>query len=174
MTNPQPTPQRVAFFVPGLPRPGGSKRGFYIQKLKRVVLTEDNKRSKDWRASVAHEATFAIAAPFTGPLLVTFTFFMPRPKGHFNSRGLVRPAAPKFPACKPDVTKLIRSTEDALKAIAWLDDSQIVAQIGLKYYADAQQKPGCQITIEPARREWRLGQGDILPETKQNTGEMIR
>jgi Holliday junction resolvase RusA-like endonuclease len=136
----------IRFFVPGIPRPGGSKKGFYIKKLNRVVVTEDNKRSKDWRASVGDKAFEAVTAPLAGPLRVTFAFYLPRPKGHFNSRGEVRPSAPKYPTGKPDVTKLIRSTEDAMKGIAWNDDSQIVEQPGSKQYTTG--AAGAWIVIE--------------------------
>jgi len=32
---------KFRFFVPGIPRPGGSKKGFYIKKINRVVVTEE-------------------------------------------------------------------------------------------------------------------------------------
>ena len=133
----------IRFFVPGIPRPGGSKKGFYIPKLNRVVITEDNPKSKDWRNSVAWAASEVIKTPLTGPLEVRFLFLMTRPKGHFGARGL-RPSAPLYPIVKPDVTKLIRSTEDALKGIAWVDDSQVARQQGEKTYAD---RAGCWIVI---------------------------
>jgi Holliday junction resolvase RusA-like endonuclease len=133
----------ITFFVPGIPRPGGSKRGFVIPGTKRVVITEDCKKSKDWRTSVAWAAKEKITAPMTGPLEVRFLFTLARPKGHLNSKGFVKPSAPSYPAVRPDCTKLVRSTEDALKGIAWLDDSQIVNQHVLKHYGN----PGCEITI---------------------------
>jgi len=134
VTFPIPRPA-VRFFVPGLPRPGGSKRGFYIPKLKRVVITEDNKRCKDWRATVALVASDSIHEPLQGPLEVHFDFCLPRPKGHYGKNGL-RPGAPAYPNVKPDSTKLTRSTEDSLTGIAWRDDAQIVTQLVTKRYAE--------------------------------------
>lgn len=133
----------IRFFVPGTPRPGGSKKGFYIKKLNRVIVTEDNPKSKDWRNSVAWAAAESVRTPLHGPLEVRFLFLLTRPKGHYGSRGL-RPSAPKYPTVKPDVTKLIRSTEDAMKGIAWIDDSQVARQFGEKIYAD---RAGCWIEI---------------------------
>jgi crossover junction endodeoxyribonuclease RusA len=133
----------IRFFVPGIPRPGGSKKAFYIKKLNRVVVTEDNPRSMDWRTSVAWAAKEAVATPIAGALEVHFAFFLTRPKSHYGARGL-KPSAPKYPTVKPDITKLIRSTEDAMKGIAWIDDSQIASQHGEKFYGD---KAGCWITI---------------------------
>ena len=142
----------ITFFVPGIPRPGGSKRGFYIPKLNRVVITEDCKKSKDWRTSVAWAAAEHIPEPLTGPLMARFCFRLPRPKGHYGSgrnSSNLKSSAPPWPAVKPDVTKLVRSTEDSLKGIAWIDDSQVVSQHATKEYG----RPGCEITI--ATMIWR-------------------
>lgn len=152
----------ISFFVPGIPRPGGSKRGFVIPGTKRVVITEDCKRSKDWRTSVAWAAKEAIQEPLRGALRMEFTFILPRPKGHFGKGG-VRKSAPVWPAVRPDTTKLIRSTEDALKGIAYLDDSQIVQQMASKCYQAGPDRgaPGCVITI------WALDDQNVSNHSQQ-------
>jgi Holliday junction resolvase RusA-like endonuclease len=137
----------ISFFVPGIPRPGGSKRGFVIPGTKRVIITEDCKRSKDWRTSVGFMAADCIKTPLSGPLEVQFIFIMPRPQGHFGSgrnAHKIKSSAPEWPAVKPDVTKLVRSTEDAMKGIAWRDDSQVIIQHAEKRYGDS---PGARIMI---------------------------
>lgn len=138
----------VAFFVPGIPQPGGSKRGFVNPKTKRVIITEDAKRNKPWRASVQAFALEACAGgPLSGPLCLRVTFVLPRPKCHFGSgrnAAVVRDSAPVYPAKKPDTTKLLRSTEDALTGIVWHDDAQVVEQHVLKIYGD---RPGAHIEV---------------------------
>jgi Holliday junction resolvase RusA-like endonuclease len=141
--------EAIQFFVPGLPQPGGSKRAFYIAKLGRAIVTDANSKAKDWKRTVS---TFVSANfkcdPTRSPLSVEFTFHMPRPKGHFGSGKnsmIIKPTAPAFPTTKPDTTKLIRSTEDALTGIVWVDDSQIVEQIGRKVYSD---RVGAMITVK--------------------------
>jgi Holliday junction resolvase RusA-like endonuclease len=62
----------------------------------------------------------------------------------------LKPNAPYYHTNAPDATKLIRSTEDALKKLVWQDDSQVCLQIISKTYED---KPGALITIEEARHE---------------------
>lgn len=139
--------EKIRIWVPGIPRPGGSKKAFFIKSLGRAVITEDNKRSKDWRNSVAFMAADHIKTPLSGALEVSFLFVMPRPKGHYGTgryAGMLKASAPKYPTTKPDITKLIRSTEDAMKGIAWGDDSQVAHQDGYKAYGD---NPGCTITI---------------------------
>jgi Holliday junction resolvase RusA-like endonuclease len=94
-------------------------------------------------------------ANYDGPLLVgaielSIQFRFCRPKGHYGTgknEGILKASAPKHHTVKPDRTKCLRSTEDALKGIIWRDDSQVVTGITSKVYVD--RDPGAQITIEP-------------------------
>ena len=138
----------MEFWVAGEPKPGGSKRGFYNAKLKRVMITEACGKTKNWRASVAQCASEVAKEVLEGPLRVRFEFFFLRPKGHYGSgrhAGVVKSSAPAFPAGRPDTTKLIRSTEDALTGILWRDDAQVVTQYATKRYGE---QAGCLISVE--------------------------
>lgn len=150
----------ISFFVPGIPAPGGSKRGFALKKggvfTGRVVITEDaGQRNKDWRqACVVMAQENSATEVFRGPLRVDFAFVMPRIKAHFHfskaKAGQLRDDAPLHHTVKPDRTKLTRSTEDALKGILWADDAQIVAGETTKQYG---ARPGCLITVTPIETE---------------------
>lgn len=111
-------PRTIAFRVFGVPQPGGSKRGFVNPRTGRVVIIEDTKHNKSWRESVLQAAVpFAPSLPLRGPLCLYITFLMPRPKGHYRTgrqAHLLRESAPLFHTSKPDATKLLRSTEEAL------------------------------------------------------------
>lgn len=128
----------ISFFVPGIPQPGGSKRGFQHKHTKRIIITEDNKKSKPWRDSVMAAAMAVHKGELLrGPVGIVITFVFPRPKGHFGSgknAARLKASAPKRHTVKPDATKLMRSTEDALKGIVWADDSQICVQTVSKSY----------------------------------------
>lgn len=145
------TPQTdnpISFFVPGIPKPGGSKDGFYNPKLRRVIITEACKTSENWKSVVALFARKNYSGlPLKGPLKLEVIFYMPRPKYHYgtgrNARKL-KLTAPSFHSVKPDATKLMRSTEDALKGIVWDDDSQVAIQYAMKPYS---AKPGALITV---------------------------
>lgn len=139
----------IEFFCPGLPCPGGSKKGFVNPKTNRVVIVDDaGKRNKDWRTSVQVFCRQAYdGAPLTGPLHLDITFVMPRPQGHFGMRKGVKylkDDAPKYVTKKPDVLKLARSTEDALTSIAYQDDAQIAVETLARVYGEI---PGAQIRI---------------------------
>jgi Holliday junction resolvase RusA-like endonuclease len=137
----------LQFWVPGIPQPGGSKKPFYNPKTGRAILVDDAKRNKEWRASVALAASEATQEVLEGPLRVRFQFLFTRPKGHYGkgrNKNALRKSAPPFPSVRPDATKLVRSTEDALKGILWRDDSQIVTQGVSKRYAE---QAGAWITV---------------------------
>lgn len=141
---------KIALNIPGIPAPGGSKRGFYIAKLKRVVITDaGGERTKNWRAICAEAARQQYAGdPLQGPLQVTFMFFMPRPKGHYGTgknASMLKPNAPTLHTSKPDALKLARSTEDALTGILWGDDAQTALLTVEKRYGT---RPGCRVIVE--------------------------
>ena len=140
----------ITFTVHGLPAPGGSKRGFYNPKLGRVQLVEACKRTRPWRALVSDAAMQAHQAPpLAGPLRLEVEFILPRPKNHTGKRGL-KAWAPHYHTSAPDSTKLLRSTEDALKGIAWTDDAQVAEQLVTKRYGDT---PGAVVRIVPLQKE---------------------
>jgi Holliday junction resolvase RusA-like endonuclease len=139
----------ISFFVPGIPQPGGSKKAFFNKKTGRAIVVEDAKHNKEWRAVVAYAAGLIADREylFNEPLRLRMDFVFPRPKGHYGSgknAGVLKPSAPPFPAVRPDATKVLRSTEDALKGILWRDDCQIVTQTVTKRYGDI---AGCKIYV---------------------------
>lgn len=135
----------VSFVVYGVAQPAGSKKGFYIPKLNRVVITDDAKKSRPWKAQVSDAAAQAMQGMrlLEGPLVVELTIYLPRPKGHFGMRGLL-PRAPRYPAVKPDATKLLRCFEDALSGLVYRDDAQIVTQVVRKRYGEPAR---CEVTL---------------------------
>ena len=138
----------TTFFVPGIPAPGGSKKAFVIPHTNRAVVVEAGVRNKEWRSAVALAASDHFTEPLRTAVVLRCEFVFPRPKSHYGSgknASTLKQSAPSFHVSKPDTTKLLRSTEDALKAIAWVDDSQVVNQIATKRYGP---RPGCLITIE--------------------------
>lgn len=129
----------ITFTVRGLPAPQGSKRAIRNRHTGRVALVESSKRVAPWRADVRAAALAAMGdrLPLFGPLTVSLTFALPRPKGHYGSGrnvAVVRPSAPSYPAGKPDLDKLVRSTLDALTGVVFADDAQVVEVTARKLY----------------------------------------
>ncbi len=140
----------VHVFVPGIPAPGGSKRAFAFRRRDGSIganVVDAAKRNKPWRAAVALAASKAFSQPLDGAVMVSATFCMPRPKGHYRSgknAHRLRGSAPLFAEKRPDATKLWRAVEDALTGIAWKDDAQVVHQIIDKRYSE---KPGLHLWV---------------------------
>lgn len=141
----------VTFFVPGKSAPGGSKKGFYNKKLRRVLMVPASNKTKPWMQVVSFYAKRAYSGPLLcGPLKLTMEFRRLRPKGHYgsgkNAHTLIKAGIDKpWPISMPDLTKLVRAAEDALKGIIWRDDSQVCIQETRKVYVD--RDPGVQIRI---------------------------
>lgn len=112
----------VTFVVIGLPAPQGSKR-----HVGRGIMVESSKRVKPWRQDVVTAAREAMllgdgtqAEPLDGPLMASMVFTMPKPKSAPKTRRT-------WPDRTPDLSKLLRSTEDALTtAGVWADDARVV------------------------------------------------
>lgn len=147
----------VSFRVEGTPQPRGSKvaqpiyrNGRPVMNAGRVITAtrDDNPMSRGWMEQVAAAAAQAMRAAgrtevYRGPVELHCRFFFPRPKGHFGKKGL-RASAPAYPTGRPDSTKLVRGTEDALKNVVWKDDSQVVRLIAEKHYGGT---AGAEITV---------------------------
>lgn len=146
----------ITIVVYGRPAPQGSKR-----HVGGGRMIESSKHVKPWRDDVkaAAEALLADRRPWTpldGPLLVRMVFTTTRPRSHYRTgrnAHLLRDGAPARPHGKPDVSKLQRSTEDALTdAGIWRDDALVVEyERAAKVYAsedpEALDAPGARITI---------------------------
>ncbi|MFJ2477060.1 RusA family crossover junction endodeoxyribonuclease [Streptomyces sp. NPDC087659] len=153
--------------VYGLPAPQGSK-----SHVGGGRMVESSKYVKPWREAVKWSARDWLDhaddwARLDGPLSLSLAFTFARPKGHYRTgrnAHLLRDAAPSRPLGYPDLSKLIRSTEDALtEAGVWADDSRVVDVVASKFYADSHPEslgtPGAVIRI------WRLEE----PRPKEST-----
>jgi len=138
--------------VHGMPAPQGSKsfKGLFTGKDGRqhAKLAESSKKVKPWRQDVVAAAIDVRngAPALDGPLVARVVFTLPKPK-----------SAPKrrrsYPDKKPDLSKLLRSTEDALKTAGVIaDDSRIIefsrlAKVFPGEDPEALSSPGCVIDI---------------------------
>lgn len=122
------TPLDIQFNVPGIPKPQGSKRGFVV-KGRAVLVESSGQAHKDWRAVVALAGSEAMAdnQPFEGPLRITLSFNLPRPKSHGKKV--------TFPDHRPDIDKLARSVLDALTHVCFVDDGQVTTLFARKRWA---------------------------------------
>jgi len=159
---------RLTIVVHGDPAPQGSKayKGHRLNAASgrvSAVLVEQSKRVKPWRHRVHAAALTALRdyddwRPLDGPIAADMVFTV-RTKP--ESRPVWWPKDTRWskafnwrPASSPDLSKLLRSTEDALTtARAWKDDARVVEYGQLaKFYVgdphpDALDQPGAIIRL---------------------------
>jgi Holliday junction resolvase RusA-like endonuclease len=146
MPNAVATPTVTRIVVYGNPAPQGSKK-FVGMVNGHGMMAESSKKVKPWRQDVVAAAIAVRGSnpPLDGALSVRMVFTLPKPK-----------SAPKrrrsWPNRTPDVSKLARSTEDALTTAGiWADDARVVEYTRLaKVFPgeDPDALDSCGVTIE--------------------------
>lgn len=140
----------IGLIVYGTPAPQGSK-SFKGMFKGHAVLAESSKKVKPWRMDVKAAAErvmdeFGLTEPMDGPLCVAMVFTMAKPSSAPKTRRT-------WPDRMPDLSKLIRSTEDALTdAGLWADDARVVEYMRVaKVYPgedpDSLNRPGVRIVV---------------------------
>ena len=124
---------RIEFSVHGRIAGGGSKTA--MTKSGRNIMVPASKYSKPWMKQVNLKARMAYhGKPLTGPLRFSMTFTVERPSNHYGSgrnAGILKGSAPEYPHQRafPDLTKLVRATEDAMEGVIFNNDKQVVEQV---------------------------------------------
>lgn len=155
-----PTPPAQPLFelqVYGTPAPQGSKRVLPAggRPGGRPIVVESSKAVLPWRNAVVTAARVAIGDlrtttrfPMDGPLRAQMVFTLRKPMSAPKTRRT-------YPDRTPDLSKLLRSTEDALKDAGVIaDDARIVryidtAKVFPNEDVDALPVPGALIRIWP-------------------------
>ena len=147
----QPVAQDVLeLVVYGIPAPQGSKKGFYNKKTGRVQMKESSEKVTPWREDVRHAALAYLEQhpmpPLDCALQVRMVFTLAKPASNPKTRRT-------WPQKYPDVSKLARSTEDALTSCGiWADDARVVdydrlAKVFPGEDPESLDRPGVRITI---------------------------
>lgn len=133
---------KTSFFVPGVPRPQGSK-----DHVGNGRMVESSKGLAEWRWRVglaANQARSAVAgrALYSHAVRVDLVFVMPRPK----RLGATLPTPPHI--IPPDTDKLIRGVLDGLTGTLMVDDALVIDVHGRKRWAEPAEPSGCLIVVE--------------------------
>jgi Holliday junction resolvase RusA-like endonuclease len=125
--------------VIGCPAPQGSKR-----HVGKGIMIESSAKVKPWREAVVWAARESgVKVPGAVTMVVIFT--VPKPKSAPKTRRT-------YPDRKPDLSKLVRSTEDALVTAGVIeDDARIIhcasGKVFPNEHPDALDVPGAVIRI---------------------------
>lgn len=145
-----------AVFVPGVPRPQGSK-----VNLGRGRMKESSPHLKAWRGHVATRSAIIWKRnpPIDQPVHLEVVFVMPDRK--------TNPSPGAWHTVTPDLDKLIRAIGDALTMAGILhDDSRIAAITATKRRARHGEPPGAHIHLDTLERNPN--------STKENTDDHKR
>lgn len=126
----------VDVFVPGDPRPQGSKRIGRVGGTGRPIVLDDAPGLRAWRDTITAHARICREC-FDGPVAVALAFTIRAPERHRRD----------LPTVRPDLDKLARAVLDAITdAGLWHDDAQVTRLAATKRYGP---RPGVHIRIEP-------------------------
>lgn len=136
----------------------GGEEWIRVKDIPRYTMILDADKDNDsWRKHVRENFTELLGSvePINEAVFVVATFYRKRPKDHYTPKGKLSKKGretPK-PIARPDSFKMMRSVEDALTGLAWVDDSMITDHIIRKRWADDYEVPeGVHIMIWPAHR----------------------
>ncbi len=110
-----------------------------------TVYTPAATRAYERAMGMAAKVAMRGRAPLEGPIALTVTAFMPVPKSWSQKKRDAALAGTIRPVVKPDWDNLGKCT-DALKGIAWTDDTQVVDGRVVKFY---DERPRLRIEIAP-------------------------
>lgn len=105
--------------------------------------------AEGWKGSIAAACKELEGLSLTGPLVLSLTFYMPRPKSHFRANGTIKATAPPMlHTNKPDADNLAKAVMDCFSAIrVWIDDDQVCELTVRKWWERPSDAPGCKIMI---------------------------
>lgn len=135
---------RLTFTVPGRAVAKGRPRMWVNPKTGRPVAYTP-KNTADYENRVRLTAQAAIedrgdgCYPLTGPIYLRCTFIRVVQKAKSKTFRAEALAGLHRPTQRPDVSNLVKSVEDALDGVAWVDDGQVVVSVGEKCYGEQEE-----------------------------------
>lgn len=133
---------RIDITIVGIPAPQGSKTRMPNGAMVEGSSKTGRQKLVDWRARVRDEAAkiAGVRGTVDDPVALTIEFRFPPTKSDPHR---------VLHQTKPDLSKILRATEDALVAGGLLRDDALVQHVTMaKFYAGPGQAPGCDVSIE--------------------------
>jgi len=131
---------KQTFIYEGIPKPQGRPR---FARMGKFVKAYDPNDSRAYKDNIAAQivAQKPVLIEREKAIRLWLSFYLPRPKGHYNSKGDIKPQyAPTAHTKKPDLDNLVKAVKDSLKGILWYDDSQV-------YFTEAEKKYSDKATV---------------------------
>lgn len=146
--------ESVRFTVPGVPVAAARPRVTAVGGFARAYSPKSNVEYAEWvMLAFKREHPEFVPVERGVPIALTAAFYFPRPKSHFGTgknAGNLKVTAPNWHVVKPDADNLLKLVKDALKGVAWHDDSQVCEYGGVtKLYVNSwSPEPGTHVTFQ--------------------------
>lgn len=133
------------FFIPLIPTSQGRPRAVAFGKHAHVYKDAKSRRYEDNLAAIllSHKP---VKAPRGVGIKLSLTFYMPRPQGHYGTKGLKDKFRLACHTARPDLDNLCKGAKDSANGILWHDDSQVSVLIASKVYV-TDGEPGTMIEV---------------------------
>lgn len=120
--------------IPGVPRGKGRPR--FVRASGRTYTPE---QTASYEAVIRYEAALVMRGepPMDGPLALSVVAVLPVPTSWSRRKRDAAVAGAVWPTSRPDLDNYVKAACDALNAIVYRDDSQIVRMEAIKKYGDA-------------------------------------
>ena len=138
--------------IEGVPAPQGSKS----VNRRTGQMFEVAKALPAWKRAMAsaliqYRHALGGVDPYSGPVVLTAHFLMPRPKSHYRTgrfAHVLKDSAPEHHTQKPDGDKLMRALMDSLTREGFLTDDCIVTRgVWEKRWAEYGETSGVWFTL---------------------------
>ncbi|MDR8105562.1 RusA family crossover junction endodeoxyribonuclease [Burkholderia cenocepacia] len=138
-----PIAQRVEFVVPGAPiakgRPKFARRGAHV-----TTYTPEKTERYENLVKMAARAAMRSAAPYAGPIRLIVHIGLPIPSSWSAKKQEAAAAGAIGATKKPDWSNVVKSIEDGLNGIVYVDDAQIIDGWVSKRYSCS---PGVRVEV---------------------------
>ncbi len=131
---------RVSFTVKG--QPVSKARPRVVRKGGRT-WSYTPKKVKAWEKLVEEEASKHFDEPFNGPVALSLSFFLKRPKSRKKDN---------YVMTTPDLDNLEKAFLDGLNEVAYEDDKQVVVKNGVKRYI-VTGEPRVEVIVSALRNQ---------------------
>lgn len=137
---------QISFTIPGAPK--GKARARTVRGKNGGVHSftpEDTVNYENLVKMCFNERKPGGWVPYEGIVKMTTVIYFPIPKSASKKKREQMLVGEIRPLVKPDCSNVVKSIEDALNGIAYIDDSQIVYSTQTKYYSET---PEVRVVME--------------------------